>query len=165
MLSKTNFMSKVEANKSNLYLISGHEDGLECWHFLLLDKVKIPLFTQKMKAMPCTVNLEDFGQVVRSGWGAAPSPELKKQIESGDYSQPPKTSEFKIMYLANEQDGQPFYAFVAVDWELAEKFEYVANNVGDMNLNDWGIILESGWGPIPEDRIQYYNQLGQFETA
>ena len=165
MITKASFISKVEANKSNLFLVKGDDEDLECWHYLLLDKVKIPLFTQKMKNLPCTVNLEEYGKVVRSGWGTEPSAELKKQIEGGDYSMPPKLSEYKIMYLANEQDGKPFYAFVAVNWELAEKFEYVANNVGNMDLNDWGMILESGWGPIPEDRIEYYNKLGQTETA
>ena len=159
MAFATNFIKKIESDISNLFLVNSQEEGMDCWHYIIADKKKIPILKEKIKRGPEIIDLNNYGKIVRSGWGKQPSPEVKKQVESGDFSIPPKEFEYKIMWLNNKQDGRPFHAFVAVEWELVEKFEYMANNIGNMDLEEWGIVLETAWGNAPQDRIDYYSSL------
>lgn len=147
----SNFIKKTESNK-NLFFVQAEEEGLECWHYVLVDKIRTPLIHQKIRQTPCQINLNEYGKIVYSGWGKEPKPEIKDRVEAGDYSKPVKTADYKVMYVQNEQEGKPFYAFVLVKWELAEKFEYIANFKGNMNLSNWGIVLKTGWGfPQPNE--------------
>jgi hypothetical protein len=140
------FVKNFESSSNNLYLVKATDDGLDCWHYLKPDKTKLPLLKAAMKNAPCKIELTQFGKVIYSGWGEEPKPEVRKQIEDGNYIPEEKTSDYKFMYLENEQDGKPFYAIVKVKWELAEKFEYVANFKGNMNFEEWGEVVETGWG-------------------
>lgn len=155
------FIKRIESDTTNLYLIQAEEEGLDCWHYVLVDKLKVPLLKQKMTKVPCQLDLTQFGKVVRSGWGTEPKPEVKAKVESGDYSLPPKEGHTKIFHINNEQNGKPFHVFISVKWEMADKFEYVAMYVGNIDLTQWGEVLEIGWGNAPEDRIAYYNSLGK----
>ncbi len=154
------FAHKVESEVKNLYLIKGEDDDLACWYYLQVDKLKLPLFKQRLNSLPCKIELTDFGNIVRSGWGEEPSAQIRKKVESGDFSPEPKESDYKIFHIENyDSEARWFYAFVAVPWEYVEKFDYVTETQANVDLREWGKILEIDWGKAPQEKIDYYSNL------
>ncbi len=63
-----------------LYLVEGRDAGSEAWHLVLVDKLKLPLFLHALKSR--SLNVSEFGEIVLSGWGTAPSDEALKDIRA-----------------------------------------------------------------------------------
>ena len=70
-----------------IYKIRGKDHGRRAWHYILLvdDQDTIDKFvelTQGENYGKNTVNLEDYGKVLKSGWGEEPPNDVKEWIEN-----------------------------------------------------------------------------------
>jgi len=66
-------------NLNNLvYLVRGKDKGKPAWHYVLVEKLKLPMFK---KAIGGTMDVSEYGKIIHSGWGEDPPPELVKKIE------------------------------------------------------------------------------------
>jgi len=64
-----------------VYLVRGKDKGMECWHYLLVvdDDETIEMFHAKIRSGNIDVN--DFGEVIKSGWGQDPPNEVREWID------------------------------------------------------------------------------------
>ena len=71
----------AEKTKANLVrLIRGDEGGEAAWFYLLLDRLKAPLFERAIKSG--RVRLKDFGEILCTGWGENPPQDISREIEA-----------------------------------------------------------------------------------
>lgn len=73
------YTDKVTRRSDLVYLVHGKDKDRDAWHYVLVDKNKLPMFLKQIETGSIDVAL--FGEVLRSGWGKNPSPEIVKEIE------------------------------------------------------------------------------------
>lgn len=74
-----NFASKITNSRGELlYLVRGDDAGRALWHYIIVDKTKLPLFKQKIGSGQ--INLAQYGQIIESGWGIDPDAEIAAKI-------------------------------------------------------------------------------------
>ena len=71
-------MGYSEDTKERIYLVRGKDRGKPAWHYVLVDKHVLGLFLKKTKGG--SLDVKDFGTVLRSGWGQDPSAGTIDQI-------------------------------------------------------------------------------------
>ena len=64
-----------------IYLVRGKDHGRPAWHYVLLvdDKETKKKFFEKIASG--TVDIADYGEIVKSGWGVDPPNQLKDELE------------------------------------------------------------------------------------
>ena len=78
------FLEKIKSSRSELlYLVRGKDKGEKCWHYVMVDKFKLPLFKEKLKTG--SLDVADFGQILQSGWGENPPEDIVAKIKA-EYS-------------------------------------------------------------------------------
>ena len=67
--------------EERVYLVRGKDKGRPAWHYVLLvdDEETIQKFKDKVKSG--TLDVADYGQVLKSGWGKDPPNEVKDWID------------------------------------------------------------------------------------
>lgn len=73
------FTDQVTRRADLVYLVHGKDRGKDAWHYVLVDKPKLPMFLKQIETGSIDVAL--YGEVLRSGWGKNPPPEMIKEIE------------------------------------------------------------------------------------
>ena len=78
---------QVWSMKQRIFLIHGNDKGRQAWHYLLLvdDDNIIDQFkeqTQGTNAGKHTVDCNNYGQVLKSGWGESPPNDVKEWMEN-----------------------------------------------------------------------------------
>jgi hypothetical protein len=73
------YTEKVTRRSDLVYLVHGKDRDRDAWHYVLVDKNKLPLFLKQIETGSIDVAL--YGDVLRSGWGKNPPPEVVKEIE------------------------------------------------------------------------------------
>ncbi len=74
------FLQKVQSSRNELlWLVRGKDRGMDCWHYILVEKSKLPMF--KVRVKTDFIQLDDYGQVIESGWGKNPPEEIEKKIK------------------------------------------------------------------------------------
>ena len=63
-------MGYSEDTKERIYLVRGKDRGKPAWHYVLVDKHVLGLFLKKTKGR--SLDVKDFGTVLRGGWGQDP---------------------------------------------------------------------------------------------
>jgi len=156
-------IKQIESSKRhNVYLVHGEDKGLECWHYVLVENIKLPLLRAKISKLPCNLDVADYGKIIKSGWGENPNEEVKQKIESGDFEFAQPSDGYEIFHVnPKTPEGKKFFAFVAVPEPLAEKFNYLMNKDGsNMNLYEWGVVLKWGWGEASnEDMLEINSSM------
>lgn len=70
----TSFAQKISVSREckNIYLVKGGKDstGRDTWFFIRVDSLKTSLFKQKIKTG--SLDLQDFGEILESGYGEEP---------------------------------------------------------------------------------------------
>jgi len=81
-VSHKNATHKKQADMANkvIYLSQGHYDGRATWHYLLVNKMKLPLLQREAK-LHNTVDLTSYGSIVFSGFGENPPEEVKYYVK------------------------------------------------------------------------------------
>lgn len=72
-------MIKPQQLRNNLFIVRGKDSGLAAWHILLVDKLKLILFERAVATG--TLDVADFGQVLKSGWGENPPEDVVEKIK------------------------------------------------------------------------------------
>lgn len=62
-----------------VYLVRGKDAGRAAWHYVLIDKMKLPLFKQKLKSG--SLDVSEYGKILYSGWGDNPPEEIVEEIK------------------------------------------------------------------------------------
>ena len=66
--------------KSRLfYLVRGKDRGHPVWHYVLVDEEKLDNF--KAKVVTGTIDIADYGRVLKSGWGKDPPKDIVRKID------------------------------------------------------------------------------------
>ena len=74
------FLEKIKTSKGHLvYLVRGKDKGLPCWHYVLIDQFKLPIFKEDLKKP--TIDVADYGEVLESGWGENPPEDVVDRIK------------------------------------------------------------------------------------
>ena len=74
------FTDKLQNSLGDLvYLVRGKDAGRAAWHYVLIDRVKLPLFKQKLKTG--SLDVSEFGKVLYSGWGENPPADIVAEIK------------------------------------------------------------------------------------
>ncbi len=74
------FTEKVQSSKGDLvYLVRGKDAGKPAWHYVLIDKIKLPIFQQALKTG--NIDVSEYGKVLESGWGENPPKEVTDAIK------------------------------------------------------------------------------------
>ena len=70
-----------ENEAKRVFLVRGKDHGRPAWHYVLLvnDEDSIEAFHKKVKEG--TVDVADYGEVLKSGWGKDPPNEIKDWID------------------------------------------------------------------------------------
>jgi hypothetical protein len=63
---------------SLVYLVRGKDRGKAAWHYVLVDKVKLPVFLKRTQGG--SLDVADYGKVLHSGWGQDPPDEIRTKI-------------------------------------------------------------------------------------
>lgn len=62
-----------------IFLVRGECDNRPVWHYVQVDKLKLPLY--KRAVTTDSIDVADYGKVLASGWGEEPPESVKKRIE------------------------------------------------------------------------------------
>ena len=74
------------SNNERIFLVRGNDKGRPAWHYAQLvdDEETVRKFielTQGKNAGTHTINIEDYGQVIKSGWGHDPPNDVKDWMQ------------------------------------------------------------------------------------
>jgi len=61
-----------------IYLVRGKDRGRSAWHYVLVDKDKREMFLAKSRTG--SMDVADYGEILRSGWGENPPQEVIDKI-------------------------------------------------------------------------------------
>jgi len=75
---KQSTRKKPSSGGGRVFLVRGKDGGKPAWHYVLIDKLKQPLFQKMLKKG--ALELKDYGTVLHSGWGDDPPPELAEAV-------------------------------------------------------------------------------------
>ncbi|AZL15329.1 hypothetical protein [Rickettsiales endosymbiont of Stachyamoeba lipophora] len=62
-----------------IYLIKGKNQGVDAWHYVLVNKVKLPIFLKKITESSLDASL--YGSILYSGWGTNPPARIANLIK------------------------------------------------------------------------------------
>jgi len=138
----------------NLFLINASDNLRDCWFYLEVKPEKTVIFERHITA-GTNVNLEDWGRVIISGWGAEPPLKVREKIkkEAAAFSLSDEEKKQEIFFLKSvSNDGVPFFSFVTVPLYLADEFQFKCT-IGGFDYNDYGAVVYSDWGLNPSERV------------
>ena len=73
------FTEKFENSKGDMvYLLRGKDAEKDAWHYILIDKMKLPLFKHALSTG--TGDAAQYGKVLYSGWGTEPPADIVEAI-------------------------------------------------------------------------------------
>ena len=87
-----------ENAKDRIYLVSGKNKGEQAWDYVQVEKALLPLFLRSTNGG--SLNVADFGLVLKSGWGKDPPEELRKNIT--EMSTFPETQSQTVLHVASK---------------------------------------------------------------
>lgn len=62
-----------------VYLVRGKDRGKPAWHYVLIEKMKLPIFLEMVKGE--SIDVAKYGKVLYSGWGEDPPEDIVKKVE------------------------------------------------------------------------------------
>ncbi len=69
----------ASGRKSLVYFVQGVYNGKDVWHYVLVDKNKLPLFLGKLKTG--ALDVANYGKILYSGWGKKAPQYILEEIE------------------------------------------------------------------------------------
>ena len=88
-----------ENASERIYLVRGKDRGKQAWHYVLVNKALLPLFLRRTKGG--SLDVADFGRVLKSGWGKDPPEDIRKSIREMD-STFPDTQSRTVLHVASK---------------------------------------------------------------
>lgn len=75
------FASKLSKGRGEyVYLVRGKDAGRPAWHYVLIEKMKLPIFLEMVKGD--SIDVAKYGKVLHSGWGEDPPEDIVKAVEA-----------------------------------------------------------------------------------
>ena len=92
-----------ENSADRIYLVRGKDKGRAAWHYVLAKKHLLGLFLKVTNGG--SIDVADFGDILRSGWGKDP-PEgtIDKILEEGDFKEIPGVT---VLHIASKENNEP----------------------------------------------------------
>ena len=120
--SEADVNMKYNENASErIYLVRGKDRGKPAWHYVLVEKTLLPLFLRRTKGG--SLDVADFGLVLKSGWGKDPPENVRKDInEMGPTF--PDTQSQTVLHVASKSASLEI-----VDLLVKHKVDINANDV------------------------------------
>ncbi len=79
-----NWVERTRRSNGDLvYLVRGKDEGRQAWYYVLVDRPKLPLFLARIDEG--NLDLEEYGEVLFSGWGQDPPDDIVARIKA-EYS-------------------------------------------------------------------------------
>jgi serine/threonine protein kinase len=103
---KRNLFAIKHPNKEHkdVFLVRGKDSGKSAWHYVLIENEEKYEELQKQKA-GTNIDVEDYGKVIRSGWGEEPSAFVRSQIEEAFSFEYQEFKRFKV----NRENVNPYF--------------------------------------------------------
>ena len=79
MKSTMNSKTKNDTQGTVIYLSQGYFNGRPTWHYLKVNKLKLPLLLKDAKKGE--IDVVDYGNILFSGFGANPPDEVKDFVQ------------------------------------------------------------------------------------
>ena len=92
-------MKHMENASERIYLVRGKDRGKQAWLYVLVKKALLPLFSRWTRGG--SVDVADFGRVLKSGWGKDPPEDIRKSILEMD-STFPDTQSRTVLHVASK---------------------------------------------------------------
>jgi hypothetical protein len=74
------FADKFRRSSGELvYVVRGKDEGKAAWHYVLVDRVKLPVFLKKADGGP--IDVSQYGKILYSGWGENPPEDIVQKIK------------------------------------------------------------------------------------
>ena len=90
-------------NYTETILVRGKDKGRAAWHYVLVKRHLLGLFLKRVKGG--RVNVADFGDILRSGWGKDPPEGIIDQIlEECDFKEIPGVT---VLHIASKENNEP----------------------------------------------------------
>ena len=92
-----------ENSTDRIYLVRGKGRGRAAWHYVLVKKHLLGLFLKRTNGG--SLDVTDFGDILRCGWGKDP-PEgtIDKILEEGDFKEIPGVT---VLHIASKENNEP----------------------------------------------------------
>lgn len=75
------FTARLQSSRNELlWLVTGKDKGKQCWYYVLVDKPKLALF--KKDSQSDFIQVNDYGEILYSGWGDEPPQDIKDKIKT-----------------------------------------------------------------------------------
>ncbi len=78
--NKATSRNKILKAADNIYLSVGTYNSKYTWHYVDIDKLKLPIFLNDIKNKN-KIDVAQYGKILFSGWGKEPPEDIKKKIE------------------------------------------------------------------------------------
>ena len=92
-----------ENSTKRFYLVRGKDKGRAAWQYVLVKKHLLGLFLKRLKGG--SLNVADFGAILRSGWGRDPPKGTRDKIlEEGDFKEIPGVT---VLHIASKKNNEP----------------------------------------------------------
>ena len=74
------FLEKLQNSQGELiYLVRGKHEGMEVWHYVLVEKAKLPIFQALLKKG--AMDVANYGKILHSGFGKNPPEDIVAAIK------------------------------------------------------------------------------------
>ena len=92
-----------ENSNDRIYLVRGKDRGRAAWHYVFVKKHLLGLFLKRTNGG--SLDVTDFGDILRCGWGKDP-PEgtIDKILEEGDFKEIPGVT---VLHIASKKNNEP----------------------------------------------------------
>ena len=119
--SEVNVNMKYNENASDrIYLVRGKDRGKLSWHYVLVEKALLPLFLRRTNGG--SLDVADFGLVLKSGWGKDPPENVQKNINEMGATFPDTQSQ-TVLHVASKSAS-------------LEIVDLLVKHKADINAND-----------------------------
>ena len=119
--SEANVNMKYNENASErIYLVRGKDRGKLAWHYVQVEKTLLPLYLRRTKSG--SLDVADFGLVLKSGWGKDPPEKVRKNINEMGATFPDTQSQ-TVLHVASKSAS-------------LEIVDLLVKHKADINAND-----------------------------
>jgi hypothetical protein len=153
-------------SNEDIVLIKGQSEfGDNIWHYVLTQRIKTPILLGACKNGD-SINLENYGAILKSGWGAEPARYIADKIlkeaakyDDSEFDMPQGQEDMRFFVTGSDDSGKEFYTYAIIPANRAREFEVVMP-YGGCDINDYGIVVETDFGTPSEELKQRMREEG-----
>lgn len=134
-----------------IVLVRGSKSGRRCWYYVLSNKVKMPVLLKKCAMKESNLDIEQFGKILKSGWGENPPQYIQDKVEregaaydNSEFDVAPGKEDEQFYVETLDENQRKFFIRIDVPAILTKEFEIVVK-YGACDFTAYGTIVESGW--------------------